>query len=426
MAGARRCRAPPRRGGRGLVPAALASAAALAAAVGPSSAWSTSCGPAPRPRLAARVARAAKGGGAAAVDEDWLRDSIGQVDDKEVDRLFSKYDPDSSNSIDREEFQEIAKEMKYDAFRRTALAVLGSALGGVWVGTLGQQYQIAQKLFRGFYASPPAERAMKTFFPTALLANDVNSAVADVLTKRGYTPQNTLYAQSVCPDEINSKAQELVALMQNEWGEAFALGGLGGLPFAGKSGFEAFLHHTPVKGKVLICFAPHVGINTDGAVGSILREGQLKNSTACGAAVGAFNAIRKSDSGGSDLGSAYDAQEKYIVDNMRPLLEGVEDSQDKMAYVAYQTYNIARDLMLDTLKSIPDIYDWCDELTVVGGIMINRNRGGDFFQPLMFETKTKDGAATDLYQQAFGDRPDLAQILGSETKAKQVRASAGW
>jgi hypothetical protein len=285
---------------------------------------------------------------------------------------------------------------------------------------------VAQKLFRGLYVSPPAERAMKIHFPTARLADDVNGAVADALTKRGYTPQNTLFAHSMCPDEINSKAQELVALMQAQWGEAFSLGGLGGLPFAGKSGFEAFLHHTPVKGKVLICFAPHVGINADGAVGSHLREGQVKNSTACGAAVGAFNAITKSSGGGSDWGPAYDAQEKYIVDNMRPLLAGVEGSQDKMAYVAYQTYNIARDLMLDTLKSIPDIYDWCDELAVVGGIMINRNKGGDFFQPLMFQAKSRDGAVTDLYQQAFGDRPDLAQILGADAKAKQVYSHAGW
>jgi len=271
---------------------------------------------------------------------------------------------------------------------------------------------------------------MKSYFPTALLANDVNVAVTDVLTTRGYTPQNTIYAHSMCPDEINSKAQELVFLMQNQWGEAFSLGGLGGLPFAGKSGFEAFLHHTPVKGKVLICFAPHVGINADGKVGSHLREGQVKNSTACGAAVGAFNAIQKSTSvvgGSSDWeGSAYDAQEQYIVEKMRPLLAGVEGSQDKLAFVAYQTYNIARDLMLSTLKSVPDIYDWCDELTVVGGIMINRNQGGDFFQPLMFQAKSRDGAVTDLFQQAFGDRADLAQILGADAKAKQVYPPAGW
>jgi len=345
-----------------------------------------------------------------------------------VDRLFSKYDPDNSNTIDREEFGAIANEMKADEARRTVVAVLGAALGGVFVGTLGQQYQIAQKAFRRFYISPPAERSMNAFFPTALLADDVNRAVSDVLGKRGYTSQNTLYAQSMCPDEINSKAQELVALMQGEWGEAFALGGLAGLPFAGKSGFEAFLHHTPVDGKILICFAPHVGINADGVVGSHLREGQVKSSTACGAAVGAFNAITKPGGGNSDndLGLAYDAQEKYIVENLRPLLPGIEASQDKIAYVTYQTYNIARDLMLDTLKGIPDIYDWCDELAVVGGIMINRNKGGDFFQPLTFEAKSRDGVLTDLYQQAFGPRPELAQVLGSDAKAKQVLSPGGW
>jgi len=58
--------------------------------------------------------------------------------------------------------------------------------------------------------------------------------------------------------------------------------------------------------------------------------------------------------------------------------------------------------------------------------MINRNQGGDFFQPLMFQAKNRDGAVTDLYQQAFGDRPDLAQVLGADAKVKQVYPPAGW
>ena len=45
----------------------------------------------------------------------------------------------------------------------------------------------------------------------------------------------------------------------DRWGEGFSLGGLGGLPFAGKSGFRAYLHHCPDNGKLLVMFAPHVG-----------------------------------------------------------------------------------------------------------------------------------------------------------------------
>jgi len=40
-------------------------------------------------------------------------------------------------------------------------------------------------------------------------------------------------------------------------------------------------------------FAPHVGIDRDGNVGSIHRDGLEKNSSACGAAIGALAALKK-------------------------------------------------------------------------------------------------------------------------------------
>jgi hypothetical protein len=67
------------------------------------------------------------------------------------------------------------------------------------------------------------------------------------------------------------------------------MSGLGGLPFCGKTGWGAFSSHVPTNGNVVILFAPHVGISKDGKVGFINRKGHDCNSTACGAAIGAFN-----------------------------------------------------------------------------------------------------------------------------------------
>ena len=75
--------------------------------------------------------------------------------------------------------------------------------------------------------------------------------------------------------------------MVSRWQEGFSLGGLGGLPFAGKSGFRAFLHHVPDSGRLLVLFAPHGGIDAEGRVGALQRDGQVEVSKACGAAVGA-------------------------------------------------------------------------------------------------------------------------------------------
>ena len=53
-----------------------------------------------------------------------------------------------------------------------------------------------------------------------------------------------------CPDEINHATDEITQRMMSRWGEGFALGGLGGLPFSGRTGFTAYSHHVPDEGKV--------------------------------------------------------------------------------------------------------------------------------------------------------------------------------
>ena len=103
----------------------------------------------------------------------------------------------------------------------------------------------------------------------------LDKLTARLLTKIGFTDDNTLFADSTCPDEINHNDHEtdVTALFQRRWGELFPLGGLAGLPFAGKTGWHAFSSHCPEDGHILILFAPHVGVDYEGKVGSFYREG---------------------------------------------------------------------------------------------------------------------------------------------------------
>ena len=59
-------------------------------------------------------------------------------------------------------------------------------------------------------------------------------------------------------------------------------------------------------------------------------------------------------------------------------------------------------------------------VAVVGGLMINRRIGGDFFQPLSFETCTNDSKHIDLFETTFGDRPNLVPILGSKKAVEKL------
>lgn len=251
--------------------------------------------------------------------------------------------------------------------------------------------------------------------------------IMKTLGNRGFTADNTLFGHSVCSDEINNRKEQLIPLMINRWQEGFSLGGLGGLPFAGKSGFGAYLHHVPDNGKLLIVFAPHVGIGSDGKVGALQRDGQAAVSTACGAAIGAYKALQNREQDAAALDpllilddikpedtDQFDPQLNQIVQMLAPRLGGIELSDDSIAFVTYQMYGIIRELITACITQTSDTFDNASEVAVLGGIIINRRKGGDFFQPLSFETRRKDETPIDLFSEAFGDRPDLIPVLGSE------------
>jgi len=66
------------------------------------------------------------------------------------------------------------------------------------------------------------------------------------------------------------------------------MAGLAGFPFTGKSGFSSFSSHCPKDGNVVVMFAPHVGIDSNGTVGKIKRSGNEGETFACGAAITAL------------------------------------------------------------------------------------------------------------------------------------------
>ena len=276
-----------------------------------------------------------------------------------------------------------------------------------------------------------AEAAMAKYFPGSLSSRTIERITTDMLRKRGYTYENTLFATSTCPDEVNSKPGELVDLLKNRWGENFALGGLGGIPFTGRAGFSAYAHHVPGDGKMFILFAPHVGVEFDGAVGALKRVNQEGVSTACGAAVGAYKSLMKemamrkfaAKNNGDDVatyGQAdgvsdyFDAQINFIKLKLQKRLEKVMDAPDAIAYVTYQMYCLVREFFIDELVTAPGFFDFAGEVTIMGGIMVNRGVGGDRFMPLLLQSRGKeDGTSKDLFEEAFGAAPDMSAALGS-------------
>ena len=142
--------------------------------------------------------------------------------------------------------------------------------------------------------SEAATTTLGNHFPGADKGKSVEIHVASQLMRNSFLEENTLFCDSSCPDEINhdDPSEDISMLFQQRWGSVFPLGGLAGLPFTGKTGWNAFSSHVPKDGNIVVLFAPHVGVDSSGNVGKVLRDGQECSSSACGAAIGALAAAK--------------------------------------------------------------------------------------------------------------------------------------
>lgn len=316
-------------------------------------------------------------------------------------------------------------------------------------GTQKQQQQTA--------SSSSFETAIRTYFPGAQPSSVVANRVVTALRHRNYTPTNTLLGSSVCSDEINQTPTSMVPSLERALSSSgafgipargsrrgtFQLGGLGGLPFVGTSGMTAFYHHTPhlhqqqkqkvggtslaadtsttTTGKLVILFGPHVGISESGELGKIVRPGMQEETASCGAATAAYQAISQeaSRTKGSiattrgENGSHFDFQEEYIIDNLKKKLATLAGKEAKggdetIAFVTKKMYELVWDLIkleIDAVTAKDDFWTDVSEITLLGGIIINRNAksGEDYFQPLTMKYVNLKGEQT-IFDDVFGNK----------------------
>lgn len=288
-------------------------------------------------------------------------------------------------------------------------------------------------------------RLVERHFPGALSSAHILEQIAPVIEKRGYTAGNTLFAQSVCPDEINHEEGDITDLLTKHLGEVFHLGGLGGknygslcptclqakpfltcvvlrhdvillllgIPFAGKTGFGAYAHHVPNDGHCFVMMAPHVGLDNSCNLGKYSRDGQTCSGAACGAAVGAFNHCCSGKAIPSLHDSPDDYQMVYLMHRINQRKERIlknADNNSKQAALASETHDIAKEL-LDTIVNV-DFGGPNSTLVVLTGVQINMPRPfDDFFQPLNFYILDKEGTKIDLFHETFGPPETVESTL---------------
>ena len=258
-----------------------------------------------------------------------------------------------------------------------------------------------------------ARQVVQEHFPGALTSHAVLQKVSSAIESHGFTSANTLYAQSVCPDEINHRLHDsLPNLVAEHLGEkVFHLGGLAGIPFTGKTGFAAVSEHVPDDdGNLFVLLAPHIGLSSSLQLGKYCRDGQgTKEGAACGAAVGALRHVC-SDKPLADLipNEQDDFQMSFIVHQINKVKDEIlqkETENERQAALAFQTHAIGK-TMLDSITTMhfggPN-----SKLLILSGIQINMPLGNgteDYFLPLTFELHKKiNNKTVDLLSETFGN-----------------------
>jgi hypothetical protein len=203
----------------------------------------------------------------------------------------------------------------------------------------------------------------------------------------GMKSANTLYGQSICPDEINNEKGTLADLL-----EVFPLGGIGGPPFVGQTGFKAFSHHVPDGGNIFMLFGPHIGISDAGEVGKYLRRGQKHHSTACGALCAAYNSCCDGKFG-PEYHDPVDLQQNWLRDSLAPACPQIQKASNPMAALAVHSYEMVE----KKIMAIVDNEFGPGYLVLLGGVQINMPMPyEDHFMPLYFKAHKAGAEPIDL------------------------------
>ncbi|GJP46762.1 hypothetical protein CLOM_g6004 [Closterium sp. NIES-68] len=163
-------------------------------------------------------------------------------------------------------------------------------------------------------AAKTALAAMAATFPRAMQEEAFMKAVSQELSKMGFKKDNCIALVSTCRDEV---CRPVVSLVDREFGLSFNIAGLGGVLNCGATGFKAAMSHSPefpcetdgtVKERYIFFAFPHVSIGESGDVGSLLRRGRGKPSSACGALIAIQGDI---NAGKATVSDPYD--EEYVL-----------------------------------------------------------------------------------------------------------------
>lgn len=215
-------------------------------------------------------------------------------------------------------------------------------------------------------------KQVTSFYPKAEPASVITGDYLKLVQEGyGFDLKRTLFATSICSDDVNISAE-----FRSIHERPFVMGGLSGFPFTGRTGMIAFAHHVPDDGHAFIFFGPHIGINSQGVSGSIMRYGQKKLTTCCGAIALALDSLlgkippiyKEGDS------REFDYQEYYLLDCLTENRDRLLTARDPIYRATEMVYSKIAAAITNLVISAKDEFP-CRQVALLGGIIINTDHG---------------------------------------------------
>ncbi|GIL24330.1 MAG: hypothetical protein BroJett042_28430 [Bacteroidota bacterium] len=235
---------------------------------------------------------------------------------------------------------------------------------------------------------------VKKLYPNAMTTVDTVNRLLDVIEEKLHLkPNQLMHADSLCCDDVNAiqyppRAYEMLG--------PFKMGGLNGFPFAGVTGMNAFAHHVPEDGAVVVFYAPHIGITKDGTIGEIHRIGQTKNSGCCGAAKAALGKLLKNE---IQAGAVTDLD--YQMNTIEQIFLKQADRIKSASNQIFEATEVMYEAINTRIEELVAKTDYpCKYLILIGAVFINGDKEmGSFCSYKRFEyIDLKTNKRTDLLE----------------------------
>lgn len=271
----------------------------------------------------------------------------------------------------------------------------------------------------------------KEHFPDIITAHQLFRSLNVILKPKGFTKENTLLATCFDCDEV---CRDLEDELREAYGQNFNLGGIAGFPFGGYTAFGAMTHHVPHGGTILIVYGPHVGIDLDGVIGRVNRQGHHGSGTCCSTSIAGLAYVRAVKAGLQtktlDPSDPANAQQVFVDEALMKHADRLLGADNPNLELPHVVFDCISDLMKRiTDKCLPMDVKPNTKIALLGGIQVNTPEGTpEYFLPKKFSLMDYKGneeqdLLAQLIEEGNRDIKDVIKQAKLDRMMEEAKAS---